>query len=189
VVTSFLLNHDFNIVEHHHFDDHVRELLFLRTTFAPSSCSTSTILRGAVQLHCQKDFSMRYAFYDETKPRVLGSGRPGPTSRTHVGVGPVVRAEISWTKWALTKRRSPSSGAGWFVPQPRLQIGRVRARSGTFACGRQYLCSPTFREAAVDRCLSRRSILCLACHNSFILRYSVTGEAASVVHPDGPHPS
>jgi hypothetical protein len=52
VVTSFRLNHDFNIVEHHHFDDRVREILFLCTTFvflcttfAPSSRSTSTILR------------------------------------------------------------------------------------------------------------------------------------------------
>jgi hypothetical protein len=60
VVTSFRLNHDSNIVEHHHFDDRVREILFLCTifvflctTFAPSSRSTSTILRCS-QLHCRR---------------------------------------------------------------------------------------------------------------------------------------
>ena len=33
-VTSFLLEHDFDIVEHHQFDDSAARRLFLRTAFA-----------------------------------------------------------------------------------------------------------------------------------------------------------
>jgi formyltetrahydrofolate deformylase len=69
-VTSFLLKHDFNIVEHHQFDDSVREILFLRTAFAANQ--PFDVGQIAAQFSCTaEEFSMRYAFYDETKPRLL----------------------------------------------------------------------------------------------------------------------
>ena len=40
-ITSFLLRHDFDIVEHHQFDDCIREILFLRTAFAAKQPSPS----------------------------------------------------------------------------------------------------------------------------------------------------
>jgi formyltetrahydrofolate deformylase len=69
-VTSFLLEHDFNIVEHHQFDDSLREVLFLRTAFAakqPFDIDHLTEQFGATA----DEFAMSFSFHDETKPRLL----------------------------------------------------------------------------------------------------------------------
>jgi hypothetical protein len=68
--TSFLLHHDFDIVEHHPFDDSVRMILFLRTAFAADRAFDIDDL-AAEFTPTAKKFSMDFSFYDETKPRVL----------------------------------------------------------------------------------------------------------------------
>jgi formyltetrahydrofolate deformylase len=69
-VTSFLLQHSFNIVEHHQFDDSERDLLFLRTAFAAERPFDVAELEQAFA-GTAEHFSMSFAFHDETKPRVL----------------------------------------------------------------------------------------------------------------------
>jgi formyltetrahydrofolate deformylase len=69
-VTSFLLKHDFDIVEHHQFDDSIREILFLRTAFAAKQPFDVDDLAAQFSSPAE-DFSMDYAFYDEAKPRLL----------------------------------------------------------------------------------------------------------------------
>jgi formyltetrahydrofolate deformylase len=69
-VTSFLLQHDFDIVEHHQFDDSIREVLFLRTAFAAERPFDVAELEAQF-CWTAEDFSMNFAFYDETKPRLL----------------------------------------------------------------------------------------------------------------------
>lgn len=69
-VTSFLLEHEFNIVEHHQFDDSIREALFLRTAFAsdqPFDVSDLTAQFNAIA----DSFGMDFGFYDAAKPRLL----------------------------------------------------------------------------------------------------------------------
>jgi formyltetrahydrofolate deformylase len=69
-VTSFLLRHDFDIVEHHQFDDSIREILFLRTAFAAKQPFDVDDLASQFRSTAE-DFSMSFAFYNESKPRVL----------------------------------------------------------------------------------------------------------------------
>lgn len=69
-VTSFLLARGLDIVEHHQFDDHMRNVLFLRTAFAAEheldvAHLTSAFTRTA------RDFGMRFSFHGETRPRLL----------------------------------------------------------------------------------------------------------------------
>ena len=69
-VSSFLLKHELNIIEHHQFDDSVRELLFLRTAFAaPHSFDVADLTDEFASTAAR--FEMNYAFHDETKPRLL----------------------------------------------------------------------------------------------------------------------
>ena len=69
-VSSFLLKHELNIIEHHQFDDSVRELLFLRTAFAaPHPFDVADLTEEFASTAAQ--FEMNYAFHDETKPRLL----------------------------------------------------------------------------------------------------------------------
>jgi formyltetrahydrofolate deformylase len=69
-VTSFLLRHDFDIVEHHQFDDSIREILFLRTAFAAKQPFDVDDLAAQFSAIAE-DFSMSFAFHDDAKPRVL----------------------------------------------------------------------------------------------------------------------
>src|SRR6476660_2459287 len=69
-VTSFLLEHDFNIVEHHQFDDSLREVLFLRTAFAAKQQFEIDRLTELFRPSAD-EFAMSFSFHDETKPRVL----------------------------------------------------------------------------------------------------------------------
>ena len=69
-VTSFLLTHGLNIVEHHQFDDSDRQVLFLRTAFAAEHELDLDHLR--VEFAATADqFGMSFSFHDETKPRRL----------------------------------------------------------------------------------------------------------------------
>lgn len=69
-VTSFLLDHDLDIVEHHQFDDSLREVLFLRTAFAAQDAFDATTLAEEFA-DIADGFSMSFSFHDETKPRLL----------------------------------------------------------------------------------------------------------------------
>ena len=69
-VTSFLLAHGLNIVEHHQFDDSIREVLFLRTAFAAEHDLDVARLTSAFA-RTADEFAMRFAFHDETRPRLL----------------------------------------------------------------------------------------------------------------------
>ena len=69
-VTSFLLAHGLNIVEHHQFDDSERQVLFLRTAFAAEHDLDLERLTAAFTRTAEQ-FGMSFAFHDETKPRLL----------------------------------------------------------------------------------------------------------------------
>ncbi len=69
-VTSFLLSHGLNIVEHHQFDDSVRQVLSLRTAFAAEHTLDLDRLTDSFTRTAQA-FDMSFTFYDETKPRLL----------------------------------------------------------------------------------------------------------------------
>lgn len=69
-VTSFLVEHDLDIVEHHQFDDSVRDVLFMRTAFAGHHTFDIQDLTAEFAKTAEQ-FSMRYAFHDETSPRLL----------------------------------------------------------------------------------------------------------------------
>ena len=69
-VTSFLLAHGLNIVEHHQFDDSERQVLFLRTAFAAEHDLDLRRLTAAFTRTAEQ-FGMSFAFHDETKPRLL----------------------------------------------------------------------------------------------------------------------
>jgi formyltetrahydrofolate deformylase len=69
-VTSFLLQHSFDIVEHHQFDDSERDLLFLRTAFAAERPFDVAELEQAFA-GTAEHFRMGFSFHDETKPRLL----------------------------------------------------------------------------------------------------------------------
>jgi formyltetrahydrofolate deformylase len=69
-VTSFLLAHGLDIVEHHQFDDSDRDVLFLRTAFAAEHELDLARLSSdfAPTAH---EFAMNFSFHDEAKPRLL----------------------------------------------------------------------------------------------------------------------
>ncbi len=69
-VTSFLLAHGLDIVEHHQFDDSDRDVLFLRTAFAAEHELDLAQLSSdfAPTAH---EFAMNFSFHDEAKPRLL----------------------------------------------------------------------------------------------------------------------
>jgi formyltetrahydrofolate deformylase len=71
-VTSFLLDHGLDIVEHHQFDDSVRGVLFLRTAFATDALSSFALDRLTEDFApTAREFSMSFSFHDQTKPRLL----------------------------------------------------------------------------------------------------------------------
>jgi formyltetrahydrofolate deformylase len=69
-VTSFLLEHELNIVEHHQFDDSIREALFLRTAFAADRAFDVAELTAEFAAIAD-NFGMSFQFHDAAKPRVL----------------------------------------------------------------------------------------------------------------------
>jgi formyltetrahydrofolate deformylase len=69
-VTSFLLKHEFDIVEHHQFDDSIRESLFLRTAFAAEQSFDPDLLAAEFASTAEK-FSMSFSFHNENRPRIL----------------------------------------------------------------------------------------------------------------------
>jgi formyltetrahydrofolate deformylase len=69
-VTSFLLAHGLNIVEHHQFDDSDRDVLFLRTAFAAEHELDLAQLTSAFAPTAD-EFVMNFSFHDQTKPRLL----------------------------------------------------------------------------------------------------------------------
>jgi formyltetrahydrofolate deformylase len=69
-VTSFLLKHEFDIVEHHQFDDSIREILFLRTAFAAEQSFDPDLLAAEFASTAEK-FSMSFSFHNENRPRIL----------------------------------------------------------------------------------------------------------------------
>lgn len=69
-VTSFLLRHGLDIVEHHQFDDSIREALFLRTAFADEQPFDPDHLTAEFASTAE-EFSMDFSFHDQTKPRLL----------------------------------------------------------------------------------------------------------------------
>ena len=69
-VTSFLLAHGLDIVEHHQFDDSEREVLFLRTAFrAEQQIDVAALTRAFARI--ADEFGMGFSFHDEAKPRLL----------------------------------------------------------------------------------------------------------------------
>ncbi len=69
-VTSFLLDHDLDIIEHHQFDDSIRKVLFLRTAFAADHDLDLARLEGDFAQTAQQ-FGMDFSFHGEDKPRLL----------------------------------------------------------------------------------------------------------------------
>ena len=69
-VTSFLLDHGLDIVEHHQFDDGERAVLFLRTAFATPQSFDTTRLAAEFE-PTAAEFGMDYSFHDQTMPRLL----------------------------------------------------------------------------------------------------------------------
>ncbi|WP_086661968.1 formyltetrahydrofolate deformylase [Lentzea kentuckyensis] len=70
-VTSFLVDHGCDIVEHQQFDDDARGRLFLRTAF---SCASDEV--GVDDLVREfdpvaREFSMKYGLWDESRARIL----------------------------------------------------------------------------------------------------------------------
>lgn len=70
-VTSFLVDHGCDIVEHQQFDDDARGRLFLRTAF---SCASDDV--GVDDLVREfdpvaREFSMKYGLWDERRTRIL----------------------------------------------------------------------------------------------------------------------
>ena len=68
-VTSFLVDHGCDIVEHQQFDDDVRSRLFLRTAFSCTGVDIDDLTRefAAVATEFQMDFDL----WDDRPPRVL----------------------------------------------------------------------------------------------------------------------
>ncbi len=69
-VTSFLLAHGLDIVEHHQFDDNDRGALFLRTAFATDEPVDVAWLTTAFAPVAER-FGMTFAFHDDRPPRLL----------------------------------------------------------------------------------------------------------------------
>ena len=69
-VTSFLLDHQLDIIEHHQFDDSIRKVLFLRTAFAADDDLNLEQLEADFARTAQR-FEMDFSFHGEDKPRLL----------------------------------------------------------------------------------------------------------------------
>ncbi|MEV6710673.1 formyltetrahydrofolate deformylase [Lentzea sp. NPDC051208] len=68
-VTSFLVDHGCDIVQHQQFDDDVRGKLFLRTAF---SCASSNAVDLATEFaKVASQFAMEFDLWDDRPPRVL----------------------------------------------------------------------------------------------------------------------
>ncbi|GAA3670795.1 formyltetrahydrofolate deformylase [Lentzea atacamensis] len=68
-VTSFLVDHGCDIVEHQQFDDDVRSRLFLRTAFTCASADVDDLTREFAAV--ASEFEMDFDLWDERRPRVL----------------------------------------------------------------------------------------------------------------------
>jgi formyltetrahydrofolate deformylase len=70
-VTSFLLDHGCDIVEHQQFDDDARGKLFLRTAFscASDSVEVDDLVREFDPV--AREFSMKYGLWDERQTRIV----------------------------------------------------------------------------------------------------------------------
>jgi formyltetrahydrofolate deformylase len=68
-VTSFLVNHGCDIVEHQQFDDDARGKLFLRTAFSCASGDIDDLVREFVAV--ASEFEMEFDLWDERRPRIL----------------------------------------------------------------------------------------------------------------------
>ena len=68
-VTSFLVGHGCDIVEHQQFDDDVRSRLFLRTAFSCDSAEVDDLAREFAAV--ASEFEMDFDLWDERQPRVL----------------------------------------------------------------------------------------------------------------------
>ncbi|MGW6929119.1 formyltetrahydrofolate deformylase [Lentzea sp. NPDC054927] len=68
-VTSFLVEHGCDIVEHQQFDDDERDRLFLRTAFSCASGSVDDLVREFDPV--AREFSMKYGLWDERQTRIL----------------------------------------------------------------------------------------------------------------------
>ncbi|GAB2835206.1 formyltetrahydrofolate deformylase [Lentzea nigeriaca] len=68
-VTSFLVGHGCDIVEHQQFDDDVRNRLFLRTAFKCGSADVDDLARAFAAV--ASEFEMDFDLWDERQPRVL----------------------------------------------------------------------------------------------------------------------
>ena len=68
-VTSFLVDHGCDIVEHQQFDDDVRSRLFLRTAFTCVSADVDNLTREFAAV--ASEFQMDFDLWDERRPRVL----------------------------------------------------------------------------------------------------------------------
>src|SRR4051794_13969569 len=67
-VTSFLLEHGFNIDEHQQFDDPVSRTLYLRTAFSGDTATTAGALADEFREIAGR-FSMSYRIHDQTRMR------------------------------------------------------------------------------------------------------------------------
>ncbi|WP_434443744.1 formyltetrahydrofolate deformylase [Lentzea sp. E54] len=68
-VTSFLVDHGCDIVQHQQFDDDVRGKLFLRTAFSCSTTEVDDLAREFAAVAAE--FEMDFDLWDERRPRVL----------------------------------------------------------------------------------------------------------------------
>lgn len=68
-VTSFLVGHGCDIVEHQQFDDDVRSRLFLRTAFSCATAEVDDLAREFAAV--ASEFEMDFDLWDERQPRVL----------------------------------------------------------------------------------------------------------------------
>ncbi|MET8764421.1 formyltetrahydrofolate deformylase [Lentzea sp. NPDC004782] len=68
-VTSFLVDHGCDIVEHQQFDDDVRSKLFLRTAFTCESAGVDELATAFAAVANQ--FEMSFDLWDERAPRIL----------------------------------------------------------------------------------------------------------------------
>jgi formyltetrahydrofolate deformylase len=68
-VTSFLVDHGCDIVEHQQFDDDVRSKLFLRTAFTCASADADELATAFAAVANQ--FEMSFDLWDERAPRIL----------------------------------------------------------------------------------------------------------------------
>ncbi|MEU0877468.1 formyltetrahydrofolate deformylase [Lentzea sp. NPDC005914] len=68
-VTSFLVGHGCDIVQHQQFDDDVRGRLFLRTAFSCSSAGLDELAQEFAAV--ATEFEMDFDLWDERQPRIL----------------------------------------------------------------------------------------------------------------------